>query len=166
MSESSKPYDQDRSEYDRDIDKTLDLLQSSKAARNLIEPGESPARLEAQARPSAEKTKRPEVKSKKFSTAKKVGATIAIAGAVAAGAKLGPEIVDYLDGPEISDKTIEYVVQDGDTAWSIFDQIEGIEAVNKQDVIYEVGNLPENQDISLGQLKPGDVITLPESVDN
>lgn len=96
---------------------------------------------------------------------RRAGVALAITAAAVGAGKAGAEIVDYLNGPEISDKTIEHVIQPGERAWDILDQIDGIEEVNKQDVLFEIAKLPGNESISFSNLQPGDVIILPESVE-
>lgn len=166
MSEKQTPlFDQEAVTPEKDdLDFAVDMVNS---ARNLVEAGPTPARIEAQSthEPHPAQTRLPIEKDQekpKYSKLKKAGATIAIAGAAIG---VGPKIVDYLDGPEISETTVEYVVQPGDTAWSILNLVEGIETTNKQDALYLIKELPGNEDISFGELKPGQVITIPESIE-
>ena len=78
---------------------------------------------------------------------------------------IGPEVVDTLDGPEFSESTKVVVVEHNGNLWNLLDEVEGIEGVNKQDVVSYVQHLPANADIDFTNLQSGTSIEIPVTVE-
>lgn len=77
----------------------------------------------------------------------------------------GPEIVDNINGPEFSESTKLVVVDKNDNLWNLLDEIEGIEDVNRQDVVSYVQHLPANAGVDFTNLQPGISFEIPITVE-
>lgn len=87
--------------------------------------------------------------------------------ALAAGAAtpyVSEAIANVANGPSFSVENENYVVQPGDTLWTIANQVDGVENVDKRDVISEI-KIRNNDDGLASHLTPGSQIEIPKSVE-
>ncbi|MGB4420631.1 MAG: hypothetical protein WBI29_02425 [Candidatus Saccharimonadales bacterium] len=98
----------------------------------------------------------------KYQTLKKIGATVLVLAATAYGIS---EFKDLANGPEFSQTTTEYKVEQGDGLWDASRQIENVETISKNDAINYIESMPENAEALSDGLQPHETIVIPESVD-
>lgn len=73
----------------------------------------------------------------------------------------------YIEKPYIySDSTKNYTVESGDGVWNAVEAITGIEETDMRFVVEYVEAMSENSKVDFDYLQPGDIIVIPESVDN
>jgi len=99
--------------------------------------------------------------SPKYQTLKRIGAAVLIIAATAYGVS---ELKNLANGPEFSQDTIEYKIQEGDGLWDASRQIENVESISKNDAVDYVESMPENAEALADGLQPHETIIIPESV--
>jgi len=88
------------------------------------------------------------------------------AGLIATGVVGGGFAAHQLgQGPEFSETTNEYVVQDGDGLYDAAQEIQGIDSIDIRDAVHHIQVDPANVDVLSDGLQPGEVIIIPDSVE-
>ena len=72
---------------------------------------------------------------------------------------------EFGQGPEFSETTNEYVVQDGDGLYDAAQEIQGIDSIDIRDAVHHIQVDPANVDVLSDGLQPGEVIIIPDSVE-
>lgn len=121
-------------------------------SRNFIDKEDEGA-SETKSTPSDEKRRR--------TTILTAGAVV-VAAAAAFGA--GPEMVETLNGPEISEETTEIAVQNGDSWWNIAERVEGHEHMSTDEVVAVIQSIPSNLDLVTEGLQPGQIVSVPVEI--
>lgn len=97
----------------------------------------------------------------------KTGIGTKIATGVAIGAAIvgGPTLVDQMNGPEFSDQTTTYTVEQGDGLQDAAEAVIGSNQVDIRDVTAHIESQPVNIDALKDGLQPGESIVIPTSVE-
>ena len=90
-----------------------------------------------------------------------IAATLVVGGAIGAGAGLG--LADR--GPDFSEKTTTYTVQDGEGLYDAAKAVEGSEEVDQRDIVQEIKDDPANIDVLKDGLQANESIEIPVSVE-
>lgn len=130
------------------------MSRSSDAARRLAEQTTADQSAAAEAHDTG-------IKNRSFRRGVAAG-VIATTAVVGAGA--GVYAASSNQGPHFSEKTAEYVVQDGDGLYDAAEQIKGIDSVDIRDAVDHIQVDPANIDVLKDGLQPGEVLEIPDSV--
>ena len=93
----------------------------------------------------------------------KIAASLAIAGvAIFGGEKI---YAAFNEAPHFSEKTVQFVADDGDSVWTAANHVEGHDKVHDMNAIVNyIENMPENKAALSDGLQAHESIDIPESV--